>query len=271
MGLWGGTWSGPATPSGYASVLIPLFKYYSELITVGSTNNTITFGEGGSALTATVASGTWSWGELAWKVKVALEAAGTGTYTVTYTHSARKFTIAKSTGTFTLDVGGNANDLLDDMGFTSDKAGALTYTSDTSVPAQTTLTCTQRARGPQLESDATREDTDIESGRRESTFYGEVERYTFRLEFESVAVAQGIYDMWRGAGRYGNAIDFYPDSTDTTNFVTVLWDAKSHGLREMTDRGLFRLYEVEFRLRIKNPTGSSTIKGRDFLDRRPSS
>lgn len=270
MGLWGATWSGPATPSGYASQLIPVFKYYSELLTIASTNNTIVFGEGGGALTATIASGDWTWGEVAWKVKVALEAAGAGTYTVTYSHATRKFTIAKSAGTFTLDVGGSANDALDDLGYTSDKSGALTYTSDISVPSQATLTCTSRIVQPDLDLETEREDLVVESGRKESVHHGDHERYVFRLEFESTATALGLVDMWRRAGRYGNEIDLYPDSADLTNFATGYWDTTRPAIRRSR---IYRLWDVEFPFRFKQPApaGSSTLKPRDFYDRRPTS
>lgn len=269
---WGGAWGGAASASGYATPKIPVFRFYSELLTVGSTNNTITFGEGGGALTATVESGTWSYGgDLPYKIKVALEAAGAGTYTVSYSHATRKFTIVKDSGTFTLDAGGNSNDFLDDIGFTSDASGALTYTSDTAVPSQTTLTCTTSVKGPQYEDETRREDFDTDAGIRTSAFHGDVERYTFRLEHETVAVAQGFFDMWHRAGKYGLAIDYYPDSTDLTNFVTVFWDAKTFRPREMTAENLYRLYAIDIPLRFKKPAGSSTHVPKDFIDRRPSS
>lgn len=268
--LWGTTRSAPATPTGSASVLIPTFKYYSETITISSTNNIIPFGEGGGALLATVESGTWHFGELRYKVKKALEAAGAGTYEVDYDLGSRKFAIEQTAGgTFTLDVGGDAADLLPSLGFTSDKSGALAYTADVAVPAETSFTATTRIRMPQVEPEVFREDTIHESGRSESVYQGEVVRYPFRLEFESDTTARAFWDMWDSCAKYGNAIDLYPDST-SGQFVTVLWDTKQPKIREMTDRGLYRIYEIELPLRFKVPKGSSTLKPRDFLDRRPS-
>lgn len=276
---WGTTRTAPATPTGYASVLEPVFKYYSATLTVSATNNTITFGEGGADLTATVASGTWRWGdELCAKIKRALDAASdvagnNSTFTVTYDHTTRKFTISKASGTFTLNHGGSANDLLDDIGFTGDKSGALTYTSDVAVPGQTTLTCTKRVRMPQVEAEVTREDTEHESGRKESVYQGEVVRYPFRLEFESVATAQGFWDMWDSCAKYGNEIEFYPDAADTTAYAIGYWDTKRPVIRELTDKSLFRLFDIEFPFRFKMPApfGDSTLKPRDFFDRRPTS
>lgn len=257
---------------GNASVLIPVLKWYAEEIEItAAANDTITFGEGGGALVATLTTGTYSWGALAYEVKRALEVAGAGTYTVTYSHSTRKFTIAKDAGTFTLDVGATSDDALDDMGYTSDKSGSLTYTSDTAVPSQSTLTCTERIRRPQLEIDADREDVVLETGRRESTFHGFKERYSFTLEFESVATFQSLYDLWRQCAAYGIAFQFYPDSTAGSAYFDAYWDAKTFPVREMTDRRLYRLYQVEMSLLIKTPKGSSTIVARDLIDRRPSS
>lgn len=267
MSAWGVAWGGPATPTGYVSALNPVFKYYAERVTISSTNNTITFGEGGGALTGTVASGNWSWGELAWKVKVALEAAGAGTYTVTYSHTTRKFTITKDSGTFTLDYDG-ANNVIDDMGFTGDKSGALTYTSDTAVPAQTTLTLTQRIKEPEVIPIADRQVTRLSSGRRETTLHGVQARYRFRIEFETVASAQGLYDFWANCAAFGNSFEFYPDSTDLTQFFEAYWDAEQFPVRRSQ---VYRLYEVDMDLEIKAPEGSSTITtaARALLDRRP--
>jgi hypothetical protein len=253
---------------GYASQLLPIFKYYARTITIASTNDTITFGEGGGALTASIENGTWTYGELAWKVKVALEAAGAGNYTVTYVYSTRCFTFTKSAGTFTLDAGATADDLLPSMGITVDKSGALTYTGS-AVPSQTTVTCTQRIRDPQIKPMSQLDVTRADSGRRESCQYGTTERLAFRIEFETVAVAQAIYDMWNTAAKFGDSIDLYPDSTDGTNYVTVYWDAPEFPGRQ-TPRGLYRLWDFEFALEIAVPA-AGTYTLRDFIDRRPTS
>jgi len=254
---------------GSASVLIPLWKFYNRLITIDGDNDTITFGEGGGALTATVASGTWTYGELAWKVKVALEAAGAGNYTVSYSQSARTFTLTKSAGTFTLDVGATADDLLPSLGFASDQTGALTYTG-TAVPAQTTVTCTRRVRGVQIEPMSNLDVTRADNGRRESAQYGTVGRISFRLEHESVAVNVALLAMWQGAARFGDVISFYPDSTDSTNYIDVFWDAPKWPGREMTGRGLYRVHEYDFVLEVAIPAAGTYVID-DFADRRPSS
>jgi len=259
---------------GNASVLIPMFKYYPERVIIASTNDTLVFRETTAVdLTAEVESGTWSWAELAWKIKVALEAQGGSTYTVSYAHSTRKYTILSDGvgggGLFEIRVGG-ANDGWDDVGYTAHTSGALTYTSDTAAPAaQTTLTATQRARGAQLETEAMIEVTEVESGRREAVHHGQIDRYTFRLEFESVAVAQGFRTMWDDAGKYGAEIDLYPDSTAGSEYVTGYWDTSRPRIHMMLDRGLYRLYEIDFTLRFKVPA-TGTIEAAELLDRRPS-
>jgi len=253
---------------GFASQLLPLFKYRARTITITADNDRFVFTEGGGNLTATVEQGTWTYGELAWKVKVALEAAGAGNYTVSYSYSARTFTLTKSAGTFTLDVGAVADDLLPSLGFSADQSGALTYTGS-AVPSLTTVTCTARIRDPQMKPMSQLDVFRADSGRRESCQYGTIERLTFRLEFETVAVAQAIYDMWDKAAKFGDSIDFYPDSTDGTNYVTVYWDAPEFPGRQ-TPRGLYRLWEFDFVLEIAVPAaGTHTL--RDFVDRRPTS
>ena len=256
---------------GSVSALLPKFTFRNRLIVIATTNDVITFTEGAGNLTATIENGTWTYGELAWKIKVALEVAGAGTYTVSYSQSARTFTLTKSVGggTFTLDVGVTADDLLPTIGFASDQTGALTYTG-TAVPGLTTVTCTQRIRGLQIDSQSNLDVTRADNGRRESAMYGRMDRITFRLEHESVAVNEALIEMWLGSAVYGDAISFYPDSTDGTNYVDVYWDAPKWSGREMTGRGLYRLHEYDFVLEIAVPAVGTYVIA-DFADRRPSS
>lgn len=73
---------------------------------IDATNNKIDFTEdGGSELTATLSSSTYilgassaTAGTLCAEIKTALEAAGAGTYTVTYSRTTKKITIAVATG-----------------------------------------------------------------------------------------------------------------------------------------------------------------------------
>lgn len=275
MGVWGfGSWGALANPEG-ASVLIPTFKWYSEEVEIeNGVNDTITFLETlATPLTATITAGVYSWGELAYRVKTALEAAGASTYTVTYSHATRKYTITSDGlgggGIFRLDVGATTDDALPTLGYTVDTTGALTYTSDTATPAISSLTATTNIRMPQLEEDAEREDTYVDSGRRESAFYGARERYTIRLEFETVATMQGLRNMWRQCGRYGKSLQFYPDSLATSYYVDCYWDAKAFRPREMTDRGAYRLFEIEMPLLFKVDSQTGLVTGNDLIDRRP--
>ena len=99
-----------------------------------SGNQYICFDEGGVELVATIAAGTYTGTTLAAAVDTALDAAGAD-YTVSYSTSTRKFTLAKDTGNYTLRWltgtrrGADAADLLgfDDA---ANDTGAGTYTSD---------------------------------------------------------------------------------------------------------------------------------------------
>ena len=100
---------------------------------IGATNKYIDFDEGGAELTATLTEGNYNGQTLATEIKTRMDAAG-GTYTVTYSESTGKFTIAR-TGNFTLrwQSGTNtANTVGGTIGFiiTADDTGAETYTSD---------------------------------------------------------------------------------------------------------------------------------------------
>jgi len=255
-----------------ASVLIPKFVYRPSVVTITtSSNDQFVFTIGGGNLTATLTAGTYPWGVLTKYIKAALEAAdATGTYTVTYSQSTMKYTLVRSSGTFTLDVGASARDALPTLGFTSDKTGALTYTSDSAVPAETTITCTRRLRYIDLADECERDDYEAASGRRESSLVSRAERITFTLEAESTTVHGYLKEMWRNSGRHGGSIDFYPDST-TSPYITVYWDQKRFPMTEMVrSRNLYRHYEGEFAFRVKIPL-AGTLTPTDFDDRRPSS
>ena len=256
------------------STLLAMFKHYSETVVIATTNDTITFREttAGANLTAVLTAGTYYWAALSWEIKRALEAAGASTYTVSYSHATRKYTILSDGvgggNDFELDVGVTADDVLPTLGFTVDATGALTYTSDTAVPSQSTMTCTMRIRRPQQESESFREDTVFETGRRQSTYHGQVERYRFLLEFESIATAQSLKDLWDQCAQFGNSFDFYPDSTDGSTYVSVFWDSTTFRPIEMTDRNLYNKYETEIPLAFKVPAGG-TVTLRGLLDRSP--
>jgi hypothetical protein len=101
---------------------------------VSAANNKLDFGEGGAELTATLTNGTYTAAALAAEVKTQLDAGGALTYTVTYSATTRKFTIA-ATGTFELKWNTGTHKATDCsvlLGFSdaADDTGAATYTSD---------------------------------------------------------------------------------------------------------------------------------------------
>lgn len=125
------------------SILLPWRSRYGTgtgngtfLVTAG-VNNKINFDEGGAELTATLTAGTYNGQTLATEVKTQLDAAG-GTYTVSYTETTGKFTIARAAGNFTLRWNTGTNKAVDASGLlgfsdAADDTGADTYDSDTVV------------------------------------------------------------------------------------------------------------------------------------------
>jgi hypothetical protein len=104
---------------------------------VAATNKYIDFDEGGAELTATITPGTYNGQTLATEVKTQLDSAG-GTYTVAYSESTGKFTIARAAGNFTIrwQSGTNtANCAAGLLGYSkvANDTGTNTYTSDTAV------------------------------------------------------------------------------------------------------------------------------------------
>ena len=92
-----------------------------------SSNNVITFNEGGGDLTATITAGSYSASQLATEIKTRMDAAGSDTYTITVNDNTKKMTIA-STGTFTLKFSED-NSPYYELGFTnSDTSSAASHT-----------------------------------------------------------------------------------------------------------------------------------------------
>lgn len=114
-------------------------------ITISASNKHIDFNIGGSDLDAQIATGSYIIGTtsatastLCKAIKDALFAAdATGTYTVTFSQTTKKFTIARSAGTLNIKfaTGTNiANGAASTLGFAAtDLTGAITYTGTTSV------------------------------------------------------------------------------------------------------------------------------------------
>lgn len=102
---------------------------------IDATNNAIDFDEGGGELNATIASATYTPSGLESAIKTALEAAGAETYTITYSTSTGKWTIATGGGTLSLlwDTGINsATSVGTTIGFdvSANDTGSTSYISD---------------------------------------------------------------------------------------------------------------------------------------------
>lgn len=101
---------------------------------IGATNKYIDFDEGGAELTATITPATYNAQTLCTEIKTQMEVAGALTFTVTYSETTGKFTVA-ATGNFTLrwQSGTNtANTAGVPLGFAvaANDTGAATYTGD---------------------------------------------------------------------------------------------------------------------------------------------
>lgn len=125
-----------------SSLNFEAFKLDYELvpshIVIDNTNNKIDFEETASTeLTATLTSGTYTPSALATEVKTQLDSAGASTYTVTYSSTTKKFTLASNLGggggTFKLLAQSGTNQsvsALIPLGFDiEDKATAASHTS----------------------------------------------------------------------------------------------------------------------------------------------
>ncbi len=262
----------------YAYVRIPAFRYYDTYATVSSSNDQLTFRDvaAGPDITVTLASGEYTRAGLAYEAKKKMSASGTGgaaVYTIRYRPNTRlyNFTSDLSGGAsaFQIRVGG-ANDASALFGFTAHKTGAATYDSDTTVPALTTLTLTQQIRGPKISQRFAREDLILDSGASESSMGGIAYALSFYVENESVASIQGIYDMLRGAAGRGQSVRLYPDSTNTTDYVDVVFTPRDFDLPEKSDVGMYRHYDFACDLREAVPN-TGTLNFRSLLDRRPNS
>lgn len=260
------------TPGGFVYIGVPLIRYQPETKTIDSTNSEIVFREtAGAALLARVELGTHSWGALAYKVKKALEDAGGSTYTVTYDHKNHLFTLtsngAGGGGIFQLVVGAAAYDLLPGLGFRTTQTGALTYTSELPVGGYEPLEFEKVLRDPQLSGEDAREETAFQTGASETAYYGGSDVFTGYVEHETAEVGKAVRDFWDSCARRGNKFEFYPDKTRSA-FFEATWQGGTYPVRN-TD--VYRLLRVDFSVRFKVPPGASTLKPRDFMDRRPSS
>lgn len=104
------------------------------LFVIAATNKYIDFDEGGAELTATLTPGNYNAQTLVTEIQTRMDAAAR-TYTVSYSETTAKFTIARGAGNFTLrwQSGTNtANTAGTTLGFNvaANDTGAATYTSD---------------------------------------------------------------------------------------------------------------------------------------------
>ena len=102
------------------------------LFRITAANCKIYFDEGGGALTATLTIGDYDTTTICAEIKAQMEAAGAGTYTVTYDDATNLFTIEIDAGTFALLLATTTNAAWSSLGWTSgvDTAAAASQTSE---------------------------------------------------------------------------------------------------------------------------------------------
>jgi len=130
---------GSVFQKGVKNIKIVYTAGYDEYEIITGYNDAIDFNEGGSELNATLDEDTYTASELCTEIDTQLEAAGAGSYTVTFNEITCKFTIVKASGTFQLLWNSGTNSATsagDLLGFvtSADDTGALTYTADYSRP-----------------------------------------------------------------------------------------------------------------------------------------
>lgn len=117
------------------------YAFSSQTVDVDSTNNKLNFKESSSELTATLSDGNYTFAQLASEIQTQLNSAGSLTYTVSYSSTTLKFTIAATAGfSLLLKTGTNvATSIFEEIGFPTtddnlglfdieDKTGRATYT-----------------------------------------------------------------------------------------------------------------------------------------------
>lgn len=243
---------------------------------VTTSNNLLDFSEGGSELTAEIDVGSYTPTDFVTAVKIALDAAGALTYTVSFNRTTRAITIA-ATGNFTLKkttgthVGTSPWTL---MGFSGvgDLSGAATYTgasgSGSAFVTQFWLQDFIGSSDLQQAVDATVHKT--ASGRVEVVKFGTESFIEMNIKFITDVSQPGNSVITNNASGVANArsflqyavtkgpFEFMQDAATPSTFEKVILEStteSSNGtgyrLKEMYDRGLVGYFETgKLKLRV---------------------
>ena len=118
---------------GKSNVKIAYVSGYSEFEIITSHNNSIVVNEGGSDISVSISAGNYTSFSLATELQSQLTSnnSTTGTYTVTYSETMRRFIIATTASELTIKWTTSSN-LGELLGFdtTSDSSGAVSYVAD---------------------------------------------------------------------------------------------------------------------------------------------
>jgi len=125
---------GTDTPTETASFTVVAHTAFTVTL---NTNDYIDFTEdGGGEVSAHLTAGTYTLAGLLAEIKTRMEAVGSGTYTVSFSTTTKKFTIAKDSGVFVIlwNSGTNNAKAADTLlGFAADTASSISATSPTAI------------------------------------------------------------------------------------------------------------------------------------------
>lgn len=235
--------------------------YYGHEVT--SSNNTISFNEGAGTLLAEMQVGNYTFTEFLSELKIALDAAGGLTYTVTGSRDTRLITIA-STSTFELTVT-DGRLLWDLIGFSgSNKTGASTYTGSAASGEQYKPQFIIQDYTDSANFQESVDSTVLEaaSGNQEIVTFGTRSLFEMSFKFITNSNPDGVLIKNDPSGvantraflqyiTQKKPIEFMPSiSSRSTYYKLVLektpTDSKGTGykLTEMVDKGLPGFYEI---------------------------
>lgn len=113
------------------AITLESVEFPNTVYPINSTNNKIYFSEdGGGTLTATLDANHYTGAQIATEIKTQLEAAGGGTYTVTFDSQTQKLTIAVGGAVTTVGFVVGENNCYDELGFAPPSAVSASITSN---------------------------------------------------------------------------------------------------------------------------------------------
>lgn len=255
----------------FKSSWLPKFIY---AIKVWEGNQYIDFKEAatGAERTATIDAGYYLPEDFANAVASAMDAApsASGDYTVSFSRSTDKFTI--STDLTYLDLLWNtgtnaASGAATALGYAAvDATGATAYEADNVLPNR--FISTQPIRSPRPAFKPERKRTISDSGVQVTNYRRIDQMYGFQMLYiEEQELNNNWLEMISKNGTpLGYPVDYYPDGTDTADYLRAFIDDAQFRPAEMVDVGFTGHYRFNIMLRQKLPK-AGTIEVFDLFPR----